>query len=446
MGPYKKQKKSTPLSDEALKRFDKELPQRRSDWYTRRSHSDEEPMGEERENGNEAAADDVEPNADAVAAVEAPKRPLPHEAEDIALESKRMRPSEVPGRLRFSENDPEVQPRPSSPRMAELRAQAIEEAKANHETAADRRKSDDFRTAHRDAVKAKLRQPNSKWDGDKKRDTGTGRRLPIIGILELLGGIAIIVVGIVLISKFTRSDRTTVTETTLEEEVPFANVPGPAIEKILDSFFHCNSVDEMLPFVRHPEVVEPKMREWYAEHPIQPTAIEIVNSKEGMVSDGVINAPDQLWVTVATVRRADSSKIVPVMVERTEHGWKVDWESTAGISETAFVNFVAHRPTTEGEFRVKISPDDYYNYHFDDDSQWTCYRVSSQHDGASCFGYVARGGAVEAKLKDWFYPGETGIPIIATLKFPPKSDGSVAEITDVTQKNWIKRYNPTQPK
>ncbi|MDA0813240.1 MAG: hypothetical protein O3C21_12740 [Verrucomicrobia bacterium] len=432
MGPYKKQKKETPLSDEALKRFDKEIPQRRSDRFMPRSHSEDA----------DAASEVAEQDPGAASALEASSgEAAPVDPEPNTQESTRLHPSEVPARLRFSDSgDGEVKPRRSSPRKAELRAQAIEEAKAKHETAADRRKAADFRTLHREAVKAQQR--GSKWDGNKDGAPNTRRKLPIVGILELLGVLAIVIVGVVVVSKYTQRDSTTVSETGLAKEVPFANIPGQTIENVVESFFQCKSVDEMLGYVRNPEIVEPAMRAWYAIHPMQPTAVELLDSKEGMVSDGVINAPDQLWVTAATIRRLDTLETAPVMVERTQSGFKVDWESTIAISDQEFETFLTERPTTAAEFRVMISQDD---YSFEDETQWTCYRVLSQKAGVSCFGYTVRGGAVEAKLKGWFYPGETSIPIIAELKFPADAGdnsattASMVEITDVVQKNWIKR-------
>lgn len=451
MGPYKKQKKETPLSEEALRRFDKELPQRRSDWYTPRSHAEDEDVDADVDEDVEADDDDGGEQGQRLGAASEFETNTaeadPVDPEPTTQKSTRLRPSEVPARLRFSDGaDSEVKPRRSSPRMAELRAQAIEEAKAKHETAADRRKAADFRTVHREAVKAQQR--GSKWDGNKGSTANTSRKLPIVGILELLGVLAIVVVGVVVVSRYTQRDDTTISETGLAKEVPFANIPGQTIDEVIESFFQCKSVDEMLGYVRKPEIVEPAMRAWYANHPMQPTAVELLNSKEGMVSDGVINAPDQLWVTAATIRRLDSSETAPVMVERTQSGFKVDWESTIGISDQEFETFLTDRPTTAAEFRVMISRDDYYNYSFDDETQWICYRVLSQKAGVSCFGYIARGSAVEAKLKGWFYPGETSIPIIAELKFPADpaataatvgNVGSVVEITDVVQKNWIKR-------
>lgn len=437
--PYKKQKKVTPLSEEALKRFDKEIPQRRGDWYTPRSHTDEDADiaddEEETENAEASHAADFETNADVE---EAPTETV--DEEKPSKKNLRMHPSEVPKRLQFSQDaDPEIAPRPSSERMSRLRAEALAEAKAKHRSVEERRQSTDFRSAHRDAVKAKRSQSQSKWEDE----TGTApRKKSTIGLLELLGVLAVVVIGIVLVSKFTNREKSEVSQTALEEEVPFASVPQQSMEEVLQGFYQCKTVDQMLAYVRAPESVEPLMRKWYASHPIIPTRIEILRSTEGMVSDGVINAPDQLWVTANTVRLIDHQESASVMAERTQNAYKIDWESAIAISEEALGTFLENQPATAGEFRIRISPSDYYNYHFEDKEKWDCYRISSENDLFSCFGYIARGSAMARKLNSWWYPGEVAIPIIAKLKFPtdPQEKNAV-EIEEVLQKNWIKRYD-----
>lgn len=441
--PYKKQKKPTPLSEEALKRFDKELPQRRSDWYTPRSHAEEdeektddpenEALTEEQENAQPA---DFESNVD----VEEGAQPDTVESEGNPQKSTRMHPQEVPVRLRFSEDsdNEEVAPRPSSEKMAKLRAQALEEAKARHQTSADRREKADFRSVHREAVKAKRKQQGAKWDNEAG---ATARKIPRIGMLELLGILTIVIVGIVVVSRFAGSDKSEVAQTApFLEEVPFSSIPEQSMEQVLAAFYQCKTVDEMLAYVRAPEIVEPLMRAWYASHPIQPTRIEAVNSTEGMVSDGAINAPDQLWITASTIRLVDHQTSATVVVQRTRDAYKVDWETATAASEEAFESFLKKRPTATHEIRGRIAPSDYYNYHFEDKKSWVCYRFSSESDAYSCFAYVARGSALEGKLSNWFYPGENSIPVILKVKFPSDAKGNEVEIVEAVQKNWIRFY------
>ncbi|MGK0184320.1 MAG: hypothetical protein ACI9R3_000086 [Verrucomicrobiales bacterium] len=448
--PYKKQKKSTPLSEEALKRFDKELPQRRSDWYTPRSHAeDDEQVADDPENKEhteelkDAQPADFESNADADENADADDGVEPDNvtSEETPPENTRLHPQEVPGRLRFSEDSDseEVAPRPSSKKMARMRAQALEEAKARHQTSADRRKGADFRTVHREAVKAKRKQKGAKWDDGTE---ATVRKKPRIGMLEVLGVLTIVIVGIVVVSKFTGSNKSEVAQTALPEEVPFSSIPEQSMEQMLEAFYQCKTVDEMLDYVRAPEIVEPLMRAWYASHPIQPTRINLVNSTEGMVSDGVINAPDQLWITANTIRLVDHQASANVMVQRTKDAYKLDWETATEASEEAFENFLKERPAAKREIRGRISPSDYYNYHFEDKERWVCYRFFSKSDAHSCFAYVARGSALEGKLGSWFYPGEDSIPVILTVKFPADARGNEVEVevVEAVQKNWIRFY------
>ena len=55
----------------------------------------------------------------------------------------------------------------------------------------------------------------------------------------------------------------------------------------------------------------------------------------------------------------------------------MDWEAFTGQGEMSWDEYEEKRPTSPVLMRVRLSPDDYFNYDYKDAAKLACYRVVS---------------------------------------------------------------------
>ena len=84
--------------------------------------------------------------------------------------------------------------------------------------------------------------------------------------------------------------------------------------------------------------------------------------------------------------------------------------------------FLTKRPTEAVEFRVRLSPIDYYNFGFADDAKWQSYRLDSPDGEHSIYGYTERGSVLDARLRP--PPDTKSMPVLLSLRFPEGAESS----------------------
>ena len=185
-----------------------------------------------------------------------------------------------------------------------------------------------------------------------------------------------------------------------------------ALEKeagsVARGFLDAGTVDELLRWVRNPEVAEVRMRRFYPDGRVAAPGLSQFNTGDGLQREGGFHSfrvltGDQLERTLAFVG--------------TPQGLKVDWESWVGWSDIPWPEFIASKPAAGHVFRVLLAPVDYYNFAFSDDTKWQCYRLESPDKEHAVFGYVEKDSSLDLELRP--NPGDTATPVMLALKFPP---------------------------
>lgn len=211
-------------------------------------------------------------------------------------------------------------------------------------------------------------------------------------------------------------------EVEAEREVVRPKLVEDELLPVFLEFLNAEDVDAMGRWVRHPEVTLPRMREFYGDE---------------FVADGFSSI---LWgrppvrvgeAIKSQIQDGDYGKRVIFAVN--EDGWKIDWESWVGWSESDWKSFKAARPTEPVMFRVVVSDVSYFNFKFTSESEWSSYRLESPDGNHLVFGYVPRAGELDTRLKS--YDGTEDRPFTLRLRFPEGAttdnqvivDGIVAE-------------------
>jgi len=214
-------------------------------------------------------------------------------------------------------------------------------------------------------------------------------------------------------------------------------VPEPAartlmlrLEEAVRAFLEAPTAAEALRHVRDPEAIRPKLEAWLAGRPYAPPGFHELLTDTVATSHG--GAGEMITVQVRT-RDFELREIVLV---EADGGLRVDWESWVGWSEMSWADFEREKPEQPKWFRVVLSKVDYYNFAFKDDTEWSSYRLDAPDGTASLYGYVARAGELDQRIRPVDDAGS--VKLLLRLKYPPGAlSGNQVLIDGVAGQQWV---------
>jgi hypothetical protein len=177
-----------------------------------------------------------------------------------------------------------------------------------------------------------------------------------------------------------------------EEEIQSATLLVEEVERVVKGYLKAGSVEELLPFVRHPERVRPMIEEVWAAEPRRPLKFLRMYSFEPATL-----STRPFWVVRSEVEEGEPQNVI---VEQTpEGGVKVDWETHVCWQPIPWSRFVSERPVGEAlDFRLAVVPDTHYSHEFSDAGRWRCYRLTAKGSEEHVFGYVLAGSEAAVEL------------------------------------------------
>jgi hypothetical protein len=205
------------------------------------------------------------------------------------------------------------------------------------------------------------------------------------------------------------------------------------------AFLLAKTIDERVKHVRHPQITRDRMVKWHGpRNPIAPT--EITNTSD-IVEEITIEGVDFM---VLKLTLKNTPREVPIGFEVTASGdYVIDWESFVSWSDPSWQEFLTKNPTTTSEYRVVVTPDDYYNYEYQDSSKHLCYRLVDAENWGSCYAYIPVDSAVinrmTAMIKRQRHAGKNHFKAILKLRFEEKSRrNNQCLIEDLVEDGWLK--------
>ncbi|MFT4548904.1 MAG: hypothetical protein ACI8XO_003575 [Verrucomicrobiales bacterium] len=298
------------------------------------------------------------------------------------------------------------------------------------------------------------------WDDEEKVEAGapkkrllTHREAVFRNITYIIMAASLTVVAVILYSALVRTmgvakkdDKTlkalpdTVKvkiDAAVNREVPISvfleSVEEEAAAAIIDGFLSAQTIEDRLPYVRDPERVRPLMKKWYA--------------RDGVVTDwpdGEVVLRDKLidkgryFVRLAINFPGIGHRIFAV--EQTKESFKLDWETATGYQPMPYEEFIAQRPKTPVEFRVKLKPSDYYNYQFSDKNVYRAVELSYPgHNEFKLIGYLELTQAWAKPLSNMLDSGMAP-SLIVTLRYPDilpaGEDQYQVQIMSIASDSW----------
>lgn len=203
-------------------------------------------------------------------------------------------------------------------------------------------------------------------------------------------------------------------------------------EPLAQKFLKATTVEELLPLVRNPETAENRMRRFYPDGKFKAAGLSQFNTSGELDLLGGFRA-----IRVMTGDFDEKS----LVFTDTPGVLKVDWESWVGWSEVPWDEFLSSKPFEGKVFRVTLSPVDYYNFDFLDESKWQSYRLISPDKEHSIYGYAEKGSRLDQRLRP--NADTKSVALMLSLKFPKgTSSNDQVEIEKIINEGWVEEENP----
>jgi len=207
-----------------------------------------------------------------------------------------------------------------------------------------------------------------------------------------------------------------------------------SMERQVKAFCEADSVAAMLPLVRHAEHVRPLMERYYAQNPLQALGFRRVRNFQGAMLGGT----SDFWLFTAVLGDGQPRDI---LLEQEPSGRiGVDWETVVTYQPMNWNDYARQRaPASAMNFRVYVEEDHFFSHEFGDSQRWASFRLTAPGAEETLFGYVPRGGEVEASLLRLIERNEKGpAPAILRLALPAGTQSRRGVIIEkVMSTSWI---------
>jgi hypothetical protein len=221
----------------------------------------------------------------------------------------------------------------------------------------------------------------------------------------------------------------------LEAEALVAEVEGR-----ITRYLAAGTVEELLPHVRHPDRVEPLIREWYRNRNIEPREFRRL-----MVFEPLNIGTSTFWKSVVTVAsgNGDQEELEPILLEQTgPDSVRIDWETSVRHQPMPWDEFVSERPEDKSmDFRVKVAPDlrGFYSHEFRDDQVWRGFELTAPDAEEFMIGYLKRGSDLERKMYELYLDnGKRAMTLILRLSIPEGTQSPRGVVIEkIVSPHWL---------
>lgn len=305
----------------------------------------------------------------------------------------------------------------------------------------------DFRS-HQPDIDDLIDKPHSADQGDEEVAWGEEARIRIyrpwgwfaLAGLVLTGGVLWSLRSLKESEKVEEIVRAKAQEAIIDEtaEVREAEDLVNGIESAIRSYFTASTIESRLRWIRFPERTAPLMRAYEQAHPVKPSPLQSLRVLQPLP----IENHTDFWMASVVLASGARHELI---IEITEKGPKIDWETMVKYQPMPWDQFATKRPDDRSfDFRVYAQPDTFYSHEFQDETQWACYRLTAPDAEEVLFGYVRRGSETEAEIAP-LTGGIRHASLVLRLQIPPglKSPKGVV-MEKVVSPRWLHITPPDQ--
>jgi hypothetical protein len=143
----------------------------------------------------------------------------------------------------------------------------------------------------------------------------------------------------------------------VKKDTDFVTIPKneeDSIIYLIQSYYSCKKWEDRLAFILKPEIVKSSMKGYYTDNYKSSTVTKDDISIQG--SGYKINESFKVVISRYTI----------LYCKKTNDGFKIDWEASAGFNPVSMKTFKASLSTQPTEFRVNATIGTYYNFKYSD--------------------------------------------------------------------------------
>jgi hypothetical protein len=215
------------------------------------------------------------------------------------------------------------------------------------------------------------------------------------------------------------------------------------MEQCARGYFAADSIQSMLPYVRHPERVQPLMEHYYQTHDFNPGTFQQFKRIRSMGMESLSFVYGKVNLKDGRSRKA--------IIEQLPNGtFRVDWESDVCYQPIEWDTYITKHPTEPVDMRVYVEPDNFFAYEFRDESRFNCFKLTTRGSDEHLFAYTEKNSRADLDIqkilsKNAEYGGNHKTPMILRLRFPKNTQSKRSVWIDaVLAPRWI--YAKPPPK
>jgi hypothetical protein len=211
------------------------------------------------------------------------------------------------------------------------------------------------------------------------------------------------------------------------------------IEGVVRDYLAADTVEKMVPLVRHPERVKPLIeQEWKVRPKRAMKFARLTTFHPASIPGGMF------WVIRAEARDAEPQSLIVEQMGDTDV--RVDWETDVCYQPMDWGRYIAERPPTALDFRVWLIPDLHYSHEFSNAGRWRCYRIKTRGSEDYLFGYAPADSDVARNLDSFFQSNPSSMAtVIARLRFPAGGSSPRGVVIDkLIEPRWMYVTDPSK--
>ena len=216
----------------------------------------------------------------------------------------------------------------------------------------------------------------------------------------------------------------------VKKDADFVTIPKneeDSIIYLIQSYYSCKKWEDRLAFILKPENVKSSMKGYYTDKYKSSTVTKDKISIQG--SGYKINELFKVVISGYTI----------LYCKKTNDGFKIDWEASAGFNPISMKTFKANLSTHPTEFRVNATIGTSYHSNYRDamNTHWNV--LIEDKEGNTIRGYIGKSSAEGKKLYEILKDGKKN-ELILELKIDATENksGGTAIITKVIKDGWSK--------
>lgn len=200
---------------------------------------------------------------------------------------------------------------------------------------------------------------------------------------------------------------------------------------VLKQFFTSKTWQDRLAFTRYPEKMRPLMERYYSANsdaPLRISRIELIRHDRAPE----MGSPH----CVFQVSGPAMEQPLPVMVESSDEGWKVDWLTFTEFKDKLLLRFLQSWSDEPGRFHVMMRRAHYFDEDVPDLKEKYCFELTPPDPGASGFVFVPKGTPLARELDKSLGWEITNVAGVVELQWRKKDRYQWVEMTAVPHYNW----------